>query len=344
MPNHSYFKPPKRCPVCRTTLERDGAYLKCPNDLTCPAQVEGNIKRWVTKLGIKDLGDSLIKALVEHGNMREPADLYHLRPKVLANFRTSGKKVGFSSANRIVDNIQATRELPLARFVGSLGIDMCSRSVCETICEAGFDTLGKMVDATVADLMTVPKMGKSKAEAFVEGLQARKTFINNLLDAGVRIKKPIVGKMTGKSFCFTQVRDKDLERKIEAQGGIVKGNFSRSLSYVVTSKAGLTKSGSKLDKARQHDIPIIDVDELEDMLGSTRRFGGLPLLPDSVPWGTIYGLPYDLPDGRRVWLCRGKYNRVRFYTDDGEQVGPEQSNVVPAVAFAIAQGWRQAHG
>jgi len=261
------IRPPKHCPTCRTPLVRDGAYIKCPNDLTCPAQVEGNIKRWVKKLGIKDLGDSLIKALVAQGNMREPADLYHLRPNVLASFRTSGKKVGFSAANRIVDNIQATRELPLARFVGSLGIDMCSRSVCETICEAGFDTLGKMVDATVADIMTVPKMGQSKAEAFVEGFKARRNFINNLLDAGVRIKKPVVGKMSGKSFCFTQVRDKDLERQIEAQGGIVKGNFSRGLSYVVTSKAGLTKSGGKLDKARQHGIPIIDVDQLADMLG-----------------------------------------------------------------------------
>ena len=63
---------------------------------------------------------------------------------------------------------------------------------------------------------------------------------------------------------------------------------------------------------------------------------------DSAPWGTIYGLPYDMPDGRRVWMCRGKGNRVRFYTADGEQVGPEQSNVAPAVAFALAYGWRQA--
>ena len=65
--------------------------------------------------------------------------------------------------------------------------------------------------------------------------------------------------------------------------------------------------------------------------------------PDTTigSWGKVYGLPYDLPDGRRVWMCRGKYNRVRFYTAEGEQVGPEQSNVAPAVAFALTYGWRQ---
>lgn len=66
---------------------------------------------------------------------------------------------------------------------------------------------------------------------------------------------------------------------------------------------------------------------------------------DPSPWGTVYGLPYDMPDGRRVWMCRGRYNRVRFYTAEGEQVGPEQLNVAPAVAFALSRGWRQAkHG
>lgn len=265
MPDRHYFRPPERCPDCQTKLLVDGAYLKCPNDLTCPAQVAGNIKRWVKKLDIKDVGESLIDALVQSGGIREPADLYHLQPKTLANFRMGGKRVGATMATKVCKHIDATRELPLARFVGSLGIDMCSRSVCQKLVEAGFDTLGKMVDADKKAIAAVPGMGLRKAEAFVSGLKARETFINNLLDAGVSIKKPIQGQFTGKSFCFTGFRDGDLEQKVEAAGGTMKSSVSKGLSYLVA--ADPNSGSSKVAKAKKYGVEILGRDELIKMVG-----------------------------------------------------------------------------
>jgi len=231
----------------------------------CPSQVAGAIKRWVTKLDIKDLGDSLISSLVDAGNIREPAHLYYLTPKALAHFQMSGKKVGHSTANKVVNAIQATKELPLAKLVGSLGIDMCSRSICEKLVQAGFDTLGKMVEASEADIAAVPGMGDRKAASFVSGLKERAAFINNLLDAGVCIKKPIQGNLSGKLFCFSGFRDGALERAIEKQGGLMKGNVSKSLNYLVAEDPKGTSG--KLAKARGYGVIVIGQEELQAMLG-----------------------------------------------------------------------------
>ena len=257
------FQAPKRCPECNTPTVKNGAYIECPNNLTCPAQVAGNIKRWVKKLDIKDVGESLIDALVASGGIREPAGLYYLTPKVLAGFTIDGRRYGATMATKVCKNIQATRELPLARFVGSLGIPDCARSICQKLVDAGFDTLGKMVDATEAQVAAVPGLGESKAASFVNGLKARRAFIDNLLDAGVTVKKPIQGNLTGKSFCFTGFRDGDLEQKVEKAGGQMKSSVSKGLSYCVSADSTTGKHA----KAVQYGVKIIDRDALIKMVG-----------------------------------------------------------------------------
>ena len=258
------FEAPKRCPDCGTQVLRDGAYLKCPNTLGCASQVAGAVKRWVSKLDILDLGDGLIDSLCASGILREPADLYFLDVRSLAHHVMNGRKVGHAIANKVVEAIQNTRKLTLAKFIGSLGIDMCSRSICEKLVEAGFDTLGKMVDASEADIAAVPGMGDRKAEAFVEGLKEKSPFINNLLDAGVRIEKPVSGSLSGQTFCFTGFRDKGLERAIEAKGGLIKSGVSKGLTYLITVDP--KGSSSKLTKARQYGVLVIDPDQLQKLL------------------------------------------------------------------------------
>ncbi len=260
------FEVPTRCPDCNTELYRDGAYLRCPNTLKCPAQVAGAVERWVKKLDIKDVGKTLIRGLVEEGILSEPADLYRLKSGPLSAFQLNGKKVGSSMAKKIVFNVQSVKELTLAKFVGSLGIEMCSRSICEKIFMAGYDTLGKMERATEAELAQVPGIGDRKARCFVAGLRAKTPFINNLLDAGVKVKAPIVGGLSGSSVCFTGFRDRDLEKQVEALGGIMKTGVSKDLTILVANNP---KGGSgKLAKARKYGLEIIGADDFRKKLAA----------------------------------------------------------------------------
>lgn len=253
---------PEECPVCETKTDHEGAYLICPNG-GCPAQVAGDIKRWVNKLDIKEIGDALIDALVEEGLVSEPAHLYYLSSEQLAKVQMSGKKLGRSSADKIVKQIDSTMDLPLHKFVGSLGIPMCSRSICQKLVDAGFDSLAKMRTATVSAIADVPGMGEIKAKAFVKGLRDRKDVIDNLLEAGVEIKKPPKGGLSGKSFCFTGFRDRGLENQIEAAGGIMKSSVARGLTYLV-AKDPKSTSG-KAAKARDYGVQVIGPDDLRKM-------------------------------------------------------------------------------
>jgi DNA ligase (NAD+) len=259
------FAVPSECPSCGTNLRRDGAYTICPNSTKCPAQQSGAVKRWVKKLDIKDWGDTLIDALTENGMVASPADLYGLDEEELAVVTLSGKKVGKSTAKKVMRNLRAKMELRIADFVGSLGIDMWGRSMVQKIVDAGFDTLEKMEDATVAEIAAVPAVGATKAEAFVEGFRRSRKTIDDLLAAGVKVKKPVVGgKLDGVSFCFTGVRDADFAEQILEAGGSVKSGVSKGLTYLV-AKDPKSQSG-KAKKARAQGTKVISLEEAKALL------------------------------------------------------------------------------
>ena len=106
-------------------------------------------------------------------------------------------------------------------------------------------------------------------EETVKALHAHDTQVTRqqqaCLDAGVRIKKPIQGQFTGKSFCFTGFRDGDLEQKVEKMGGQMKSSVSKGLTYLVC--ADPNSGSSKLAKARKYGVEVIGRDDLVKMVG-----------------------------------------------------------------------------
>jgi DNA ligase (NAD+) len=159
----AYFTLPTLCPACASTLVREGEYLVCRGE-DCPAQVVGGISRWVKKVGVLGIGDSVIEALVDAGKVSDAADLYTMDPNDIASVLVGGSRLG-QSAHSIVAELKSKAEMPLHVLVGSTGIPLCSRSVCKTIVEAGFDTLDKMRVATRADIERIPGLGPTKADA-----------------------------------------------------------------------------------------------------------------------------------------------------------------------------------
>jgi NAD-dependent DNA ligase len=196
--------------------------------------------------------------------VKTPADLYGLDIVTIATLELSEKKVGKSTAKKVLDNLYAKKDLRIADFVGSLGINLCGRSIAQMVADAGFDTLEAMEDATVAQIAAIPRMGQTKAEAFVDGYKRCKKLIDDLLAAGVTIKKPITGTLSGSSFCFTGFRDKDLEDKVLNKGGSMKSSVGKSLTYLVAKNPKSTSG--KVKKATDYGVTVIGIPELEKML------------------------------------------------------------------------------
>lgn len=263
--NNARFGAPTECPSCDSKLKMKGEYLMCENGIRCSAQQSGSIKRWVKKLDIKDWGDALIEALCESGMVKSVADLYSLDVDELAALTLSGKRVGKSTATKVMKNLGAKMELRIQDFVGSLGIDMWGRSMTKFIVDAGYDTIEKMEEASVGDIARVSGVGETKAVAFVDGFGRRKKVIDNILAAGVTIKAAVTGgKLSGVSFCFTGIRDKGFAAEIEDNGGAVKGSVGSGLTYLVAKDPKSTSGKAK--KARSQGTKVISLAEAKALL------------------------------------------------------------------------------
>ncbi len=256
---------PTACPDCQTAVVRDGAYLICPNGDSCPAQISGAIKRWIAKIGIKHFGTSLIDMLCETGVVERIADLYTLDPAVVASMDMGGRKVG-GTADKAFRNLHAATTMPLHVFIGSLGISLIGRSMAKTLVDAGLDSLNKMSKAKVADVATIPGVGSTKAEAFVDGFW-------DLLDRGViasllahiTIAAKATGPFSDKSICMTGFRDATMVTAIVAQGGSVKSGVSKTLTILVTKDPNSTSG--KAAKARKYGTEVIGINEMWNRLG-----------------------------------------------------------------------------
>lgn len=259
-----YFVLPTHCPECSTPLSREGEYLVCRGE-DCPAQVVGGISRWVKKVGVLGIGDAVIEALVDAGKVSDAADLYTMDPNDIESVQVGGSRLG-QSAHTIVAELRAKAEMPLNVLVGSTGINLCSRSVCKVIVEAGYDTLDKMRCATKADIERIPGLGPTKADAFVDGLRARAGLIDRLLANGVRIKGKVVGGLTGKSVCMTGFRDAAMEAAFEARGGTVKSSVGKGLTYLVAKDPN--GASGKLDKARGLGTIVLSQREMWDLINA----------------------------------------------------------------------------
>ena len=268
------FVVPTQCPACDHKLEMDGEYLVCRGE-DCPAQVLGGISRWVKKIGVLGMGDSIIEALIEHAGVTDAADLYALDANKIESIVTaSGSRLG-RTAHIVLDELRSKSEVSLFAFVGSLGIPDTGRSICKSIVDAGFDTLEKMEAATLTEIASIPGLGAGKAQKFVDGFRARRTLMDKLLDNGVTIKAKSVGVMTGKSVCFTGVRSPEMEKAIEDAGGTVKGSVGTGLTYLV-QKDKASQSG-KSQKAASLGVEITDLDGMWAILGRTPGTGAVQL-------------------------------------------------------------------
>ncbi|MBA3501814.1 MAG: NAD-dependent DNA ligase LigA [Myxococcota bacterium] len=248
-------KAPTACTTCKSTLEKVGEYLSCRN-IECQALVEGRIQNWIDAIGVLEWGDKLITQLVEAELVAEPADLYKLEAKQIANLERRGMII----AQKVLDNLKAQLPLSLPKFLAALGIENFGLQTAKAIVSAGFDSIEKVQAAKYEEIAALPGVGPSKGKAVVDGIKARKAEIGRLLAVGVvPVNKANAGPLAGKTFCFTGALGrprKELEKMVEERGGALLSGVTKDLHYLVMADPG--SGSSKAQKAKQYGTECID--------------------------------------------------------------------------------------
>lgn len=264
-PTGTVAKAPEICPICGTPTVREGEYVVCPDEASCPAQLKGRIERYVKGLDIKEWGGGLIEKLVEAKLVTDVADLYVLKAEDLAGIERMGDK----SAQNVLQTLWAKNPIPLENLLGALSIPLCATSTIRMVMDSGIDTWDKIRVATEAQFEAVPGLGPVKAHALASWLAGLGSKVmGRLFEFGVEIQKPIVGILTGQSFCFTGTMKHKrpvLEQMVKDNGGAVKASVTKGLTCLVMSDP--TSASSKAKAARKNGTRCISEDEFLLMIG-----------------------------------------------------------------------------
>ena len=245
---------PTHCPSCNLPLTVIGEYLVCTNRNGCHEQLRGRINKWVKELGILEWGESVLNKVIDSGKVKDVGDLYRLQMQDLTALERMGEK---NSANLLAE-LDKYRVISLENFLGGLCIEGVATSTVKSIIKAGYDSLEKIQKLSVAQLETIPKFANTRATALHTGLIENKARINDILSAGVTIRPPIKGALTGKSVCFTgasSIPRAKLQKMAADAGGEVKKSVGRDLSYLVI--ADIDSTTSKAVAARKNGITLI---------------------------------------------------------------------------------------
>lgn len=261
---NSVVETPDNCPECGTLTEMDGKHLICPN-MDCPARLLGRLANWIKELNILEWGTSLLTKLVESGKVETVADLYTLTVADLSSLDRMGDK----SAQKCYDILHANKEISLEVLLGALSIPLIGQSTIKLIMDSGCDTLEKFGQLDAAQFEQVSGVGPARANSLAEGLKHNQQLILQLLENGVKIKDKIVGKLTGKSICFTgsMVNKRPVLEKMAAEAGAtVKNSVGKGLSLLVI--ADPNSSSSKAVSARRLGTQLVSEEEFMEMVRS----------------------------------------------------------------------------
>lgn len=263
------YKLPDHCPACGAAVEREGAFVRCPNRSTCPAQRLESLIHFVSKSAydMPGIGEKQLAQMVDKGLIHDAADLFTLtEEKILASMERVGKK----SAANMLAAIENARRIPFDRFIYALGIRNVGDHTAKLLARR-FHTLENLQTASEADLQAVheigPEVSKHIHAYFAD--EHNRAFIAKLMHAGVQIaeeEKPKSDKFKGLTFVFTgklvKLKRDEAESLVDRHGGRASGSVSKKTDYVVAGD----EAGSKLEKAQALGVKVISEDDFLAMV------------------------------------------------------------------------------
>jgi len=268
------FRPPKNCPVCGSVISRpEGEVVARCIAADCPAQLKGALIHFASRraMRIEGLGEVLVDQLVDGGLVHDVGDLYSLTMAQIMALPRMAKK----SADNLVGEIEASKTRDLSNLLYALGIRHVGERTAGILARA-FGSLAALAKASVEQLDDIPEIGLTVAESVHDwfGDAGNLQLCDRLRTAGVNTENhapsrsgPADERFEGKQFVLTGKltafsRD-EARAMIEAKGGRVNSSVSKKTDYVVAGE----EAGSKLDKAVELGVTVIDEDEFKKLVG-----------------------------------------------------------------------------
>lgn len=264
------------CPACGTPLVRiegEAAWV-CPNKYGCPPQIIGRIEHFVGRrmMNIDGIGEETAAQLYEKGLVRNIADLYDLTPEMLLGLEGFARK----SAERVVDGITASKDVPFERVVFALSIPYVGETTAKKIART-VRSLDRLMEMPAEQLEAIEDVGPRIAASIVEYFASpvNREVVERLKQAGIRTEMPeqenagpvsdaLAGKSVVISGVFARHSRDEYKAMIERHGGKNVGSISKKTDFVL---AGENMGPAKLEKARSLGIPIISEDDILSMTG-----------------------------------------------------------------------------
>ncbi len=262
------FKMPKSCPSCGEPIyrEEDEAAYYCTNS-ACPAQLLRNLSHFVSRdaMNIEGLGEAQLASMVENGLVNSPADLYSLKKDDIAALERMGEK----SAQNTLNAIENSKSSGLDRLIYALGIRQIGEKASKLLA-AHFGDIDALFTATSDELCKINDIGEISAANIVNYFSHPQTrdLIDALKAAGVKTlyeRNIIDNRFAGMTFVLTgtlpTLKRDEASSIIERFGGKTSGSVSKKTNYVLAG----SDAGSKLQKATELGIKIIDEDVFREM-------------------------------------------------------------------------------
>jgi DNA ligase (NAD+) len=266
---------PARCPVCASPVIRDAdaAIARCTGGYRCSAQRKERIRHFASRraMDIEGLGEKLVDQLVEAGLVESPADIYSLTREAVAGLERMGEK----SADNLLAAIAHSRQTTLGRFLFALGIRDVGEATATTLA-AHLGSIEALQDADESRIRLVPDVGPVVASRVVEFFAdaQNRRIIERLRDAGVQWPSVVASSadqpLAGLTFVITGTLDslsrEQAEEALRALGAKATGSVSKKTDYLVAGR----EAGSKLRKAEELGVPVIDEDALRRILAEQK--------------------------------------------------------------------------
>jgi DNA ligase (NAD+) len=266
------FQMPKTCPSCGEETIRlpEEAVTRCIN-ASCPAQLRRRIIHFVSRdaMNIDGLGESIVTLLLEKNLICDAGDLYTLRKEDLVPLERMGEK----SAQNLMEAIEKSKKNDLDQVIFGLGIRLVGARAASLLARA-FGHMDKMMEAVYEEITAVPEIGEKMARSIIAFFQEdrNRQLIDKLKAAGVNmhslenIADHQNKRLEGLTFVLTGTLEKykrnEVKEIIERLGGKVSGSVSKKTNYVLAG----SDAGSKLQKANQLGISVIDESAFEEMI------------------------------------------------------------------------------
>ena len=259
------YKIKEECPSCeKPTVKIDGdAVTRCVNAY-CPAQFKGRIQHFCSKLAmnIDGLGEKIVEQLINNGLIKNLEDIYSINELELARLDRMGTK----SARNIITSINQSKNTTFSRFVYSLGIRNVGEHTAKTLEKHFNSNIENFMQANENQLIEIDEIGEIVAQSIVSFWENKENVnsIKRCLNRGVKISEPEKNKsdhLKDTIFVFTGTLNllnrNDAKKKVELSGGTSKNSLTKNTSFLVTGN----KTGSKVEKAKNMGIPILNEDE-----------------------------------------------------------------------------------